>query len=45
MWTDTTMAAIHADPRFRALMQKHGIDLAREPFAANRAAAKPGGAK
>jgi TolB-like protein/Flp pilus assembly protein TadD len=45
LWTDTRLVALHSDPRFRALMQKHGIDVTREPFAANRAAAKAEGAK
>jgi len=44
-WADTRLAPLHSNPRFRALMQKHGIDVTREPFAENRVAAKAGGAK
>ena len=39
LWMTTRLAPLHSDPRFRALMQKHGIDVSREPFAENRAAA------
>jgi tetratricopeptide (TPR) repeat protein len=34
-WTDPLLVSLHADPRFRALMQKHGVDVTREPFAEN----------
>jgi TolB-like protein/Tfp pilus assembly protein PilF len=44
-WTDLRFASLHANPRFRALMQKHGIDMTREPFAVNRTAAKSGAPK
>jgi len=44
-WTDPRFAPLHSNPRFRALMQKHGIDLKNEPFAENRAATKPNSAK
>jgi hypothetical protein len=44
-WTTTRLAPLHADPRFCALMQKHGVEVANEPFAANRTAAKAEGAK
>lgn len=43
-WATTRLAPLHSEPRFRALMQKHGVDVAREPFAENRTAAA-GGAK
>jgi TolB-like protein/Tfp pilus assembly protein PilF len=45
LWTNTRLAPLHSNPKFRALMQKHGVDVTREPFAVNRAAAKAEGAK
>jgi TolB-like protein len=41
VWTAPALAELHAEPRFRALMQKHGIDVSNEPFAPlQRGAAK-----
>ena len=39
------LAPLHSNPRFRALMQKHGVDVTREPFAENRTPVKAEGAK
>lgn len=39
LWLDWSISELHAQECFRALMRDNGVDVTREPFAANRAAA------
>jgi hypothetical protein len=39
LWIDLRIAELHPHECFRTLMRAHGVDIEREPFAANRKAA------
>jgi TolB-like protein len=39
LWMDLRIAELHRHECFRTLMRAHGVDVEREPFAANRKAA------
>jgi TolB-like protein/Flp pilus assembly protein TadD len=43
LWMEERFAELHADPRFIALMKKHGVDTSNEPFAFNRTPPAGGG--
>jgi hypothetical protein len=43
MWLSVQLGELHVQPCFRTLMQKHGIDVSKEPFAFNRAGAGKAG--